>query len=61
MIRVLTAANSEDLELQVNEVMANKAVFATQTHITVVPTHEGTTLLYTAIVFFKDLKDYNRS
>jgi len=56
MIKTIVVYNdSEEFDKKVNmeEVDPKKSVFATQTRISQVQTHEGTATMYTAVIFYK--------
>jgi hypothetical protein len=55
MIKTIWANNFEDFDRLVNEFdkQPKNSVFATQTHVNQIKTHEGYDMLYTAVIFYK--------
>lgn len=61
MIKTIVEFNAEDFDTKINAFCQVKPVFATQTHVQQVYTSVGPTIQYTAILFYKDPLDYNKS
>ena len=55
MIKTIWSNNEEDFDRLVNaeELDPKKSVFATQTHVNQITTHEGSAMRYTAVIFYK--------
>jgi hypothetical protein len=54
MIKTIVVYNDTvEFDKQVNDFEKIQSVFATQTHVSQVQTHEGIATMYTAVIFYK--------
>lgn len=54
MIKIIQTRSITQLEHEVNEFNATHNVFATQTHVTSTTSDNFITIVYTAVLFYKD-------
>jgi hypothetical protein len=54
MIKTIVVYNDTiEFDKEVNDFEKTQSVFAIQTHVSQVKTHEGTATMYTAVIFYK--------